>query len=67
MRHLAGHHVHFVGQGDGDQHIGFRGARPLQHIRVRGVPDEGLDVQRIVDLADQFRRLIDHGNIVIFL
>ena len=66
MRHLAGDHVHFIGEGDRDQHVRVADAGARQDVRMRGMADERLHVERIVDLTDQFRRLVDDGHVVLF-
>ena len=66
MADLAGHHVDFIGEGHGDDHVGVGGAGALQHIGVGGEPDHALDVEGVADLANQLGPLIDHGHIIAF-
>ena len=49
MRHLAGDHVDFVEQRDGDQHVGPFGAGLGEHVGVGAVPDEAAHVERVAD------------------
>ena len=64
MADLAGDHVHLVRIGDRDQHVGLLGTRHLQRAGMRGVANEGAHVERVVDLADQVRRLVDDGDVI---
>jgi hypothetical protein len=52
-----------VGVGHRDQHVGV--ARPglLQHVGMRGEADEAGDVERLADLLDQLRRLVDDRHV----
>ena len=66
MRDLTGDHVHFVMEGNGDQHVCRGRAGAFQHIRMRAVADKGAYVQRIRHLVNELRRLIDHRDVVLF-
>ena len=64
MGHLAGDHVHLVGMGGRDDHVGI--ARPglFQHIRVRGEADDALHIQHIGGPADQIGVLVHQRDVV---
>ena len=66
MGDLAGHHVDFIGIGDGDDHIGVARPGGLEHVGVRGESFHGFDIHGIADLFDLLRRLVDDRNVVIF-
>ena len=64
MRDLAGHHVDFVVQGNGDQEVGLRRARFFQHFRVGAMADDAARIDGFADGLYQFRGRIDDGYVV---
>ena len=66
MPYLTGNHVHFIVERDGDQHIRIGGTGACQHIRMRAMTDNGSHIQRIRNLLDELRRLVDDCHIVLF-
>ena len=64
MCNLAGDHVHLVVQRHGDDHVGLLGSCCLQHFRMRSVTDKATHIECIANLADQFRRRVDHRHVV---
>jgi hypothetical protein len=64
MRHLTGDHVHLVGMGGGDDHVGLARARLLQHIGMRGKTDHPLHLQRVGGAAHQRGVVIHDRDIV---
>ena len=66
VRHLAGHHVHLVGEGNGDDHVGFARACPLQDVGMGAVADDPLHVETVGERLHQLRRDVDHGDVVAF-
>ncbi len=66
MGNLAGDHVNFVGKGYGDDHVRVLSTSPFQYVGLGREPDHAVDIQIVVDAFDQFRRLIDHGHVIMF-
>jgi hypothetical protein len=62
---LAGHHVDLVDVGHRDDHVGVGGPCPLQHVRVRPVADDALDVEAVAQRLDQARGLVDDGDVIV--
>ena len=65
MGDLARHHVHLVRLGHRDHHVGRGAAGLLENRRQRGVTDDRLHVELVRQLLDQFRRLVDHRDVVV--
>ena len=66
MRDLAGDHVHLVGIGRGDDHVGIARACAFQHVGVAGKAGDPLHIQRFRRAADQVGIHVDHGHIILF-
>ena len=67
MRNLTGDHVHLVGEGHGNQHVGIFGAGPRKCFRVRGETDDPLDVQAVCGGLNECRRRINDRHVVLLL
>ena len=67
MGDLAGGHVDFVVERDGNQHFGLIGAGPRQHIRMGAVADITADIQRLGDMRDERGGGVDDRDVVAFL
>ena len=59
MRHLAGDHVHFIGEGDRDDHVRITRAGGLEHIGMRTKPYHRRHVERVPNPTDQLRALVN--------
>ena len=66
MRHLAGDHVHLVGMGGGDDHVGVARPCPVKHVGMRGEARDALHVERLGRAADEIGIRIDHRDVVAF-
>ena len=64
--HLARDHVHFIIQGDGDEHV--RIARPgiLQDRRIRAVPQHTTGIEHVIHPLHQFLGRIDDADVIAF-
>lgn len=60
---LAGHHVHLVTVRDCDQHVGIVGAGLTQHVRMRRVAFDGLNVEPIPELAQSLCVLVHQRDV----
>jgi hypothetical protein len=65
--YAAGNHVYLVAFGYRDDHIGVLPTRPLENIRVRGVPGDHANVYVIFKLAKAIGAGIDDRDIVGFI
>ena len=65
MRHLAGDHVDLVAVGHGDEHVGIGGTGALEHVRAGGKTKHALHIERVAELLDELRPLIDHGDVIL--
>ncbi len=63
-RHLAGHHVDFVAVGQGDDDLRLRGACRFENRRVGGVADDGVDVEAVLEVAQDVLVEVDDGDFV---
>ena len=64
--HLAGDHVDFVVQGDGDQHVGIGGAGAFEDVGMGGVAVYGANVEDLVGaFAERFAG-VDDRDVVAF-
>jgi hypothetical protein len=61
---LAGEHVHFVGVGDRDQHLGLPRTGRLQHARVAAEAVDGPDIEVAGDGLQTVDTGIDHRHVV---
>jgi hypothetical protein len=66
MGHLAGDHVHLVGEGRGDDHVGIPRARGVQHVRMAREARQPLHVQRIGRPPHEGGVVVHHGDVVVF-
>ena len=66
VAHLAGHHVHFVVRGHGDEHVGILGAGQIQHVRPRCVAGHRADVEPPPQLGEPRLVGIDEGDVEVF-
>ncbi len=64
---LARHHIGFVAVGQRDDHIGVRGTRTLQHLRVGGVTDYRANIEAILQVAQDLGILVNNSDLVGFL
>ena len=62
---LAGHHVGFVRTSDRYQHIGIIGSRLAQYARVRAMPLDDTQVERILQAAQTVAIGINQRNIIV--
>ena len=53
VSHLAGNHVHFVIQGDRNDHVGLFGAGTRQHIGMGAMADMAANVKLVLDVLDK--------------
>ena len=67
MGDLAGHHINFVGIGDGDDHIGVFCAGFKKNVGVRGLPCHGANINLVLQGAELITVGIDHHDIVLFI
>ena len=61
---LAGDHVGFVAVGQRDDDIGIVGAGAAQDVGVRGVADDGADIEPVLQFAQHVRPGVDDGDFV---
>ncbi len=64
VRDLAGDHVDLVHVRQGDDDVGVVGAGTLEHFRVGGVPDDGANVEPVLQFAQHVGAHVDDGNLV---
>ncbi len=65
MRHLTGHHIDLVGQGDGNDHVRFIRPSGGKHVGLRTVSDKSPHVERVAHELDMTGRCVDNGDVVL--
>ena len=63
IAHLACHHVHFVGIGDGDEHVRVLGPGASQDVGMRGHALDGLDVEAVAQSTEPIGVDIEHRDV----
>ena len=61
---LARDHVDFVAVGERDEHVGVARAGGFEHAGLRGVADDGADVDAVLQVAQQLVVDVDDGDFV---
>lgn len=64
VRNLADDHVHFVGLGRRDYHVGVARAGLLENVRMRGKTHDAAYVVRIGQAADEFGVTINDRDLI---
>ena len=64
VRDLAGHHVGFVGVRQRDDDVRIGGSGTLEHLGIRGVADDGANIEAILKLAKNVGPTVDDGDLV---
>ena len=64
QRHLAGHHVDLIADGERDQDVGLGDARGLEHRGLRGVADHGAHVEPVLQIAQHVLVDVDDRDVV---
>ena len=66
MGNLTGHHVHLIGMGGGDDHLGITGTSPIQYVGIAGETRNPLNIQRIGGASYQLCVTINNRDVVAF-
>ena len=64
VRDLAGHHVGFIGVGQRDDDIGVSRAGARQYFGVGGMPDDGTNIEAVLEFPQDFGAHVDDGDFV---
>src|SRR5688572_31216606 len=67
QRDLAREHVDLVAARERDEHVGIARAGSLEHVGVRGVADDGADVEAVLQLAEHVGVAVDDRDFVSLL